>query len=121
MSARVAEEMNLSSKEVSFLIRFEGNATPSTKILFMTDGVLLREARNDLLLSRYSVIIVDEAHERSVFTDILIGLLSRVVRLRKERGDPLKVCKSFYSKKQIFNSFHLAYHHVCHSAFDRLY
>jgi len=93
MSARVAEEMNLSTKEVSYLIRFEGNATPSTKILFMTDGVLLREARSDLMLSKYSVIIVDEAHERSVFTDILIGLLSRVVRLRKERGDPLKVSR----------------------------
>ncbi|XP_059485711.1 probable ATP-dependent RNA helicase kurz [Neocloeon triangulifer] len=91
MSSRVASEMNLSGREVSYLIRFEGNATPSTRILFMTDGVLLREARRDLLLSKYSVVVVDEAHERSVFTDILVGLLSRVVRLRQQRGDPLKL------------------------------
>ena len=47
--------------------------TDKTKIKFMTDGVLLREIERDFLLSSYSVIIIDEAHERSVFTDILIG------------------------------------------------
>ena len=56
--------------------------TDSTKIKFMTDGVLLREIEKDFLLTGYSVIIIDEAHERSVFTDILIGLLSRIVPLR---------------------------------------
>ena len=50
----------------------------------MTDGVLLREIAVDLLLSKYSVIIVDEAHERSVNTDVLIGVLSRVVKLRRD-------------------------------------
>jgi ATP-dependent RNA helicase DHX37/DHR1 len=50
----------------------------------MTDGVLLREVAIDLLLSKYSAIIVDEAHERSVNTDVLIGVLSRVVKLRRE-------------------------------------
>jgi len=50
----------------------------------MTDGVLLREVAIDLLLSKYSVIVVDEAHERSVNTDVLIGVLSRVVKLRRE-------------------------------------
>ena len=53
--------------------RYEGNVTDQTKIKFMTDGVLLREIERDFLLSSYSVIIIDEAHERSVFTDILIG------------------------------------------------
>ena len=47
--------------------------TDNTKIKFMTDGVLLREIERDFLLTSYSVIIIDEAHERSVFTDILIG------------------------------------------------
>jgi ATP-dependent RNA helicase DHX37/DHR1 len=50
----------------------------------MTDGVLLREMATDFLLSRYSVVIVDEAHERNLNTDILIGTLSRVIRLREE-------------------------------------
>ncbi|KAF5285220.1 hypothetical protein FQR65_LT13335 [Abscondita terminalis] len=91
MSQRVAEEMNLTADEVSYLIRFEGNVTEKTKIKFMTDGVLLKEVQNDFLLSKYSVIVLDEAHERSVYTDILIGLLSRIVPLRNKRGNPLKL------------------------------
>ncbi|CAG9833375.1 unnamed protein product [Diabrotica balteata] len=91
MSNRIAHEMNLSTKEVSYLIRFEGNVTDDTKIKFMTDGVLLKEIQSDFLLSKYSVVILDEAHERSVYTDILIGLLSRIVPLRHKRNDPLKL------------------------------
>ncbi|XP_015114763.1 probable ATP-dependent RNA helicase kurz [Diachasma alloeum] len=91
MSKRVAEEMNLPTSEVSYLIRFEGNTTDDTRIKFMTDGVLLKEVQSDFLLSKYSVIILDEAHERSVYTDILIGLLSRIVPMRARRNDPLKL------------------------------
>ncbi|XP_067635803.1 probable ATP-dependent RNA helicase kurz [Eurosta solidaginis] len=91
MSKRVAHEMNLSPQEVSYLIRFEGNVTPQTRIKFMTDGVLLKEIESDFLLHRYSVIILDEAHERNSYTDILVGLLSRIVPLRQKRGDPLKL------------------------------
>ncbi|XP_055855505.1 probable ATP-dependent RNA helicase kurz [Episyrphus balteatus] len=91
MSKRVAHEMNLSEKEVSYLIRFEGNVTEQTKIKFMTDGVLLKEIESDFMLQKYSVIILDEAHERSAYTDILIGLLSRIVPLRVKRGNPLKL------------------------------
>ena len=50
----------------------------------MTDGVLLREVAADFLLGGYSAIIIDEAHERSVNTDVLIGILSRVIKLRRE-------------------------------------
>lgn len=53
-----------------------------TRVKFMTDGILLREIQEDLLLRKYSVLIIDEAHERNVNTDILIGLLSRAVPLR---------------------------------------
>ena len=58
-----------------------------TAIKFMTDGVLLREVSLDLLLAKYSAIVVDEAHERSVNTDVLIGMLSRVVKLRREMSE----------------------------------
>lgn len=91
MSKRVAREMNLSEREVSYLIRFEGNVTDATRIKFMTDGVLLKEIESDFLLHKYSVIILDEAHERSAYTDILVGLLSRIVPLRLKRGNPLKL------------------------------
>jgi ATP-dependent RNA helicase DHX37/DHR1 len=91
MSKRVAEEMNLSTRRVSYQIRYEGNVSDETEIKFMTDGVLLKEIESDFLLSKYSVIMIDEAHERSVFTDILIGLLSRIVPLREKNGCPLKM------------------------------
>uniref|UniRef100_A0A665X7U3 Activating signal cointegrator 1 complex subunit 3 n=1 Tax=Echeneis naucrates TaxID=173247 RepID=A0A665X7U3_ECHNA len=91
MSHRVAKEMNLSTRVVSYQIRYEGNVTDDTKIKFMTDGVLLKEIQKDFLLQRYSVIIIDEAHERSVYTDILIGLLSRIVPLRNKKGIPMKL------------------------------
>lgn len=91
MSERVAKELNLSQRVVSYQVRFSGNVTSDTQIKFMTDGVLLRECQQDFLLSKYSVIIVDEAHERSVFSDILIGLLSRIVPMRAKRNAPLKL------------------------------
>ncbi|MBW0470305.1 hypothetical protein O181_010020 [Austropuccinia psidii MF-1] len=86
MAHRVAVEMGLEgSGVVAYQIRHDTTISPATKIKFMTDGVLLRELAADFLLSRYSVIIVDEAHERSVNTDVLIGVLSRVVRLRMKK------------------------------------
>ncbi|KAF4798831.1 DEAH-box helicase 37 [Turdus rufiventris] len=91
MSQRVAKEMNLSHRVVSYQIRYEGNVTDETQIKFMTDGVLLKEIQKDFLLSKYRVIIIDEAHERSMYTDILIGLLSRIVPLRHKKGQPLKL------------------------------
>ncbi|NXA37330.1 DHX37 helicase, partial [Eudromia elegans] len=91
MSQRVAKEMNLSHRVVSYQIRYEGNVSDETQIKFMTDGVLLKEIQKDFLLSKYRVIIIDEAHERSMYTDILIGLLSRIVPLRVKKGLPLKL------------------------------
>ncbi|EHB01493.1 Putative ATP-dependent RNA helicase DHX37 [Heterocephalus glaber] len=91
MSQRVAKEMNLSQRVVSYQIRYEGNVTDETRIKFMTDGVLLKEIQKDFLLLKYKVVIIDEAHERSVYTDILVGLLSRIVALRAQRRRPLKL------------------------------
>jgi len=96
MATRVGHELSLTSARVSYQIRYDTTVSPSTSIKFMTDGVLLRELSTDFLLTKYSVIIVDEAHERSINTDILIGVLSRVIKLRenmwKEGNDNIKVC-----------------------------
>ncbi|KAG8158747.1 hypothetical protein KVR01_011190 [Diaporthe batatas] len=84
MSKRVGQELGDHCDKVAYQIRFEGTVDPNTAVKFMTDGVLLREVAQDISLKKYSAIIVDEAHERSVNTDILVGMLSRVVKLRKE-------------------------------------
>ncbi|KAH8771581.1 DEAH-box RNA helicase [Hyaloscypha sp. PMI_1271] len=83
MAKRVGDEMGDFGKRVAYQIRFEGTVGAQTAIKFMTDGVLLREVAQDIALRKYSAIIIDEAHERSVNTDILIGMLSRVVKLRE--------------------------------------
>lgn len=90
MSKRVGEELGDHSDVVAYQIRFEGTVDPKTAIKFMTDGVLLREIAQDITLRKYSAIVIDEAHERSVNTDILIGMLSRVIKLRAElaKEDP---------------------------------
>ncbi|KAF8561895.1 hypothetical protein P879_04501 [Paragonimus westermani] len=85
MSKRVGKELNLSSSQVSYHIRYEKTVAQETEIKFMTDGVLLQEVKQDFELSRYSTIIVDEAHERSIYTDVLLGLLSMIMRLRRIR------------------------------------
>ncbi|NWH71165.1 DHX37 helicase, partial [Piaya cayana] len=111
MSQRVAKEMSLSHRVVSYQIRYEGNVTDETQIKFMTDGVLLKEIQKDFLLSKYKVIIIDEAHERSMYTDILIGLLSRIVPLREKKGLPLKLIvmsatlrvEDFTNNKRLFS------------------
>ncbi|KAF2203200.1 P-loop containing nucleoside triphosphate hydrolase protein [Delitschia confertaspora ATCC 74209] len=85
VAARVAEEMRCQlGQEVGYSIRFEDVTSSKTRIKFLTDGLLLREALVDPLLSRYSVIMVDEAHERSLSSDILLGLLKKI---RKKRAD----------------------------------
>ncbi|ESZ97799.1 hypothetical protein SBOR_1808 [Sclerotinia borealis F-4128] len=84
MAKRVGDELADHGKRVAYQIRFEGTVSSDTAIKFMTDGVLLREVAQDIALRKYSAVVIDEAHERSVNTDILIGMLSRVVRLREE-------------------------------------
>lgn len=64
--------------QVGYSIRFEDCTSPQTDIKYMTDGMLLRECLLDDRLSGYSVIILDEAHERTIHTDVLFGLLKEV-------------------------------------------
>ena len=71
-------------EEVGYSIRFEDVTSAKTKIRFLTDGMLLREALVDPLLSRYAVVMIDEAHERSLNSDILLGLLKKIKKKRPE-------------------------------------
>ncbi|CAD6188656.1 unnamed protein product [Caenorhabditis auriculariae] len=90
MAERVGFELGRPS-EVAYQIRYEGSRSESTRILFMTDGVLLKEMEKDIMLKKYSVILIDEAHERSMYSDVLIGMLSRIVPLRAKTEKPLRL------------------------------
>ncbi|KAH8918235.1 P-loop containing nucleoside triphosphate hydrolase protein [Atractiella rhizophila] len=85
VAKRVADEMDVSlGEEVGYFIRFEDVTGPETFLKYLTDGMLLREAMSDNQLSRYSTIILDEAHERTLATDILMGLLKEIAGRRKD-------------------------------------
>jgi pre-mRNA-splicing factor ATP-dependent RNA helicase DHX15/PRP43 len=84
VAARVADEMDVPlGEEVGYSIRFEEKSGPKTVLKYLTDGMLLREAMTDPTLDRYSAIIIDEAHERTLSTDVLLGLLKEVLAKRK--------------------------------------
>uniref|UniRef100_A0A0N4Z0R2 RNA helicase n=1 Tax=Parastrongyloides trichosuri TaxID=131310 RepID=A0A0N4Z0R2_PARTI len=85
VAARVAEEVGTKlSQKVGYTIRFEDCTSEKTIIKYMTDGMLLREFLNEPDLNSYSVIIIDEAHERTLHTDILFGLVKDIARFRPD-------------------------------------
>ncbi|GAX74379.1 hypothetical protein CEUSTIGMA_g1827.t1 [Chlamydomonas eustigma] len=85
VAKRVAEEFGCRlGEEVGYAIRFEDCTSSETVIKYMTDGMLLRECLLDELLTGYSVVVLDEAHERTINTDVLFGLLKEVIRKRKD-------------------------------------
>lgn len=85
VAKRVAEEVGCRlGAEVGYTIRFEDCTSPDTKIKYMTDGMLQREILLDPDLKKYSVIMLDEAHERTIATDILFGLLKKTIKRRPD-------------------------------------
>jgi HrpA-like RNA helicase len=85
VAQRVADEMDVVlGQEVGYNIRFEDCTSAKTILRYMTDGMLLREAMNDPLLERYGVIILDEAHERTLATDILMGIIKEIMNNRTD-------------------------------------
>jgi pre-mRNA-splicing factor ATP-dependent RNA helicase DHX38/PRP16 len=85
VAKRVAEEMDVAlGDEVGYAIRFEDMTSKKTVIKYMTDGVLLRESLREPDLDSYAAIVMDEAHERSLHTDVLFGLLRKIVQRRSD-------------------------------------
>jgi ATP-dependent RNA helicase DHX33 len=85
LAARVAEEVGCNLREtVGYTVRFDDCSSESTRLKYMTDGSLLQELLGDPLLTAYDIIIIDEAHERSLRTDMLLGFLKQLQTRRKE-------------------------------------
>ncbi|KAF3936736.1 hypothetical protein ABW19_dt0201581 [Dactylella cylindrospora] len=92
LAQRVSNEMGTYlGKEVGYCVRFDDQSQRDTKIRYLTDGMLLNEILRDPELSRYSAVVVDEAHERSVSTDLGLGLLKGIVESRRKKKVPLKL------------------------------
>ncbi|KAF7465762.1 probable ATP-dependent RNA helicase DHX35 isoform X1 [Marmota monax] len=104
VAGRVAEERGaVLGHEVGYCIRFDDCTDPlATRIKFLTDGMLVREMMVDPLLTKYSVIMLDEAHERTLYTDIAIGLLKKI---QKKRGDLRLIVASATLDAEKFRDF----------------
>ncbi|KAI9696136.1 MAG: hypothetical protein M1820_008277 [Bogoriella megaspora] len=103
VAARVAEEMQVRlGEEVGYSIRFENKTSEKTKLNFCTDGHLVRELIANPDLSEYSVIMLDEVHERTVSTDVLVGLLSDI---RKANPSLKIICSSATLNAQKLSSY----------------
>lgn len=85
VAERIAEELGVEiGQEVGFQVRFTGEVSRNTKVKLMTDGILLAEIRRDKLLRKYNAIIIDEAHERSLNIDFILGYLKRILPQRPD-------------------------------------
>mmetsp|Transcript_63871 Transcript_63871/g.103249 ORF Transcript_63871/g.103249 Transcript_63871/m.103249 type:complete len:653 (+) Transcript_63871:2-1960(+) len=92
VAARVAQEMACRlGTQVGYTVRFDDCSGPDTRVKFMTDGMLMRELMLDPKLKRYSVILLDEAHERTLNTELLLALVKRLQKTRANGNRPLKV------------------------------
>lgn len=93
LATRVAEEVGCRlGQTVGYTVRFDDTSSPeNTRLKFVTDGTLLQEMLADPTLDRYDVVVVDEAHERSLRTDLVLGFLKQVQITRKSTPRPLKI------------------------------
>lgn len=98
LARRVAEEMGTPlgksspASKVGYSVRFDDSTSPSTRIKYLTEGMLLQEMLRDSAMSQYSCVVVDEVHERSVNVDLILGFLKGLVKgINKKRKTPLKV------------------------------
>lgn len=104
VAQRVSEEMEVPlGEEVGYAIRFEDCTSPATKIKYLTDGILLRETLTDPTLDNYSCVIMDEAHERGLNTDIMLGLFRQI--LAKRRDIKLIVTSATMNAERFSNFF----------------
>src|SRR6202522_1426150 len=85
LAARIAEELSQPvGAAVGYRVRFADQVSPATRLVLMTDGLLLAELASDTELRRYDTVIVDEAHERSLNVDLLLGVLKRILPRRPD-------------------------------------
>ena len=105
LAARVARESGCElGTSVGYTVRFDDVSSPATEIRYVTDGMLLREATvSDPLLSRYSVVILDEAHERNLNTDALLGVIRKIRRKRPELR--VIVCSATINAEEFLDFF----------------
>ncbi|KAI8079931.1 P-loop containing nucleoside triphosphate hydrolase protein [Halteromyces radiatus] len=103
VAQRVADEKSVKlGDEVGYLIRFDDQTSSKTRIKYMTDGMLFRETMIDPLLTNYDVVMIDEAHERSLYTDILLGVLKKI---QKKRPDLHVIISSATLDAETFYTF----------------
>ena len=109
VAERIASELGVDiGQEVGFQVRFTGEVSKSTKVKLMTDGILLAEIQRDKLLRKYNAIIIDEAHERSLNIDFILGYLKRILPQRPDLKviitsatiDPERFAKHFGSDEE---------------------
>ena len=85
LAIRVSQEMGVKlGEEVGYEVRFDHKSCPSTTLKYVTDGILLRQLMTNNTLDGYNIVVIDEVHERRVTTDVLIGLIKRLLPVRTE-------------------------------------
>lgn len=105
LAARVSDEYGCSlGQEVGYQVRFSNITSQKTKLKYLTDGMLLRELMMDARLSKYSTIILDEAHERTILTDLIMGFLKQLI-VSKERTDLKVIVMSATLNAELFSKF----------------